>query len=110
MSDYYKNELSRINKRAETINIKLTDFDGNSTKNLGVNRESIPLLIEFLESLKCQCCDDNGYLEVTHDDGEYIEACQECDYFGIIGEVDELARDKAKADGYKLTKSGKVKE
>ena len=57
----------------------------------------------------CSCCEDKGYLEVTHDEGEYIEACQECDYFGMSGDQDDDARIAAKNDGYKLTRNGKIK-
>lgn len=35
--NYTKNELGRINTKAETINIQVSDYDGNKTKYLGMN-------------------------------------------------------------------------
>lgn len=50
MKDYYKKELQKINQGAETISALFVDYDGNKTKHIGVNPESIPDIIEFLQS------------------------------------------------------------
>jgi hypothetical protein len=68
------------------------------------------ILTEF-----CESCEGKGYLEVSHDDNnEYIEACETCDYFGIMEfdkqpSLNDRAIEKAKADGVKVTKNGRVK-
>lgn len=46
--DFYKEQLNILNKDAPTINIQLTDYDGNKTKCLGVNKESLTDIIDFL--------------------------------------------------------------
>ena len=88
----------------------------------GIAESLIKTAIENLEhasELKidmCEVCDGKGYLEVTHvDNHEYIDACQDCNGFtvGSMGDAtgaDERARDQAILDGYKLTKTGKIKE
>lgn len=43
-------ELSRINTEAETINIQVKDYDGNSTKWFGLNdKAAITALKKFLD-------------------------------------------------------------
>jgi hypothetical protein len=58
----------------------------------------------------CECCEDKGFIEVTHaDNKEYIEACEECDFFGIIGnEQNDKAQIKAIKAGYKLGCKGEI--
>ena len=57
----------------------------------------------------CESCNNKGYLEVTlPDDYEYIQSCDNCDHFGIIGDRDYRAREAARKDGYKLDKEGKI--
>lgn len=63
------------------------------------------------EKSNCESCDGNGYLEVTREDNcQYIEACDTCDHFGIIGDTDSIAREVAESKGYKLDKNGKILE
>lgn len=48
--DYTSNELKRINVKADTVNIKVTDYDGNSTKNLGMNnKQDLMAMKKFIE-------------------------------------------------------------
>lgn len=48
---YTSNELKRINPKAETVNILVTDYDGNKTKNLGLNdKEAITAFKKFIEA------------------------------------------------------------
>ena len=74
------------------------------------------LVKRYLKGLACEVCSDRGYLEVTHEDNhEYIEACLDCNGFtvGSMGDAtgaDERAQLQAERDGYKLTKTGKIKE
>lgn len=51
MNNYYKNQLKLL-QNFELINIQLSDFDGNKTKNMSLNAESIDVLIDFLNKLK----------------------------------------------------------
>jgi hypothetical protein len=51
-SSYYQGELDNLNTNSTyPISIKLTDGDGNSTKYINLNNESIPVLIEWLKQL-----------------------------------------------------------
>lgn len=52
MTNFYKNLLEKINPESEVITMKISDFEGNSTKHFNLNSESIPLVIEFLQSIK----------------------------------------------------------
>ncbi len=47
---YYKSELGNIADYTY-VNIKLTDFSGNSTKCLGVNNESLDLIVSLLRKI-----------------------------------------------------------
>lgn len=48
---YTSNELSRINTKAETVNIQIYDYDGNRIKNLGMNdKEALVALKKFVEA------------------------------------------------------------
>ena len=49
----------------------------------------------------CESCQGLGYLEVTlPNDKCEIQACQECDFFGIIGnDQNKKARELAEIDG-----------
>ena len=64
----------------------------------------------FFESLEiCPSCDNKGYLEVTQEDNcEYIESCDNCNYFGSNTERDYRAREAAKKDGYMLNPRGRI--
>jgi Zn ribbon nucleic-acid-binding protein len=64
----------------------------------------------FFESLDiCPSCDNKGYLEVTQEDNcEYIESCDNCNYFGSKTERDDRAREAAKKDGYMLNPRGRI--
>lgn len=57
----------------------------------------------------CNACRNKGYLEVTCEDGEYIQACDDCNWYSIRDDRDDLARVSAEADGYKLDSNGKIK-
>lgn len=48
---YYSSQLQRLDDFTE-VNVKFTDYDGNSTNNLNLNNESIDVIIEFLTELK----------------------------------------------------------
>jgi len=50
--NYYKSEINKLKNRDEPITIKLTDYDGNSTKYLTLNSESIIELELLLNELK----------------------------------------------------------
>lgn len=48
--NYYKSQLNQLDINAPTVNIKLTDYHGNATKNMGINSlESIDALRVFLD-------------------------------------------------------------
>lgn len=106
------------NKQPKQYAFKLNE--GTEFKVICADGSDFMLLMDLLDKhvdskdQVCQSCGDNGYLEVTHDDNcEYIEACETCDYFGIMefdGEptLDEKAIQKAKKDGVKCSKNGKV--
>jgi len=48
--DYTTMELNRINPTAETINVKVSDYDGNSTKFLGMNdMKALMAMKKFIE-------------------------------------------------------------
>lgn len=49
--NYYKEELSKLDKNAPTISIVVSDFHGNKTKNMNLNSESLPEVITFLIEL-----------------------------------------------------------
>lgn len=47
---YTTNELNRINIKADTISIQVTDYDGNKTKYLGLNdKEAVMAFKKFIE-------------------------------------------------------------
>lgn len=47
---YTSNELNRINIKADTINIKVSDYDGHSTKYLGLNdKEACVAFKKFID-------------------------------------------------------------
>lgn len=51
--NYYESQLKELNTKSEyPLSIKLFDGEGGNTKQLDLNEESIPVLIEFLKSLK----------------------------------------------------------
>lgn len=48
--EYTENELKKINVKSDTVNIKVSDYDGNSTKNLGMNdKQSLMAMKKFIE-------------------------------------------------------------
>ena len=51
MKNYYENQLKLL-QNFESISIQLSDYDGNKTKNMSLNAESIDALIKFFEKLK----------------------------------------------------------
>ncbi len=46
--NYYRHQLDKINKKAETISFKFSDYDGNQTNWMGLNKESVEELKMFL--------------------------------------------------------------
>lgn len=86
------------------INKLQHDSQAFSNKNL---RE-----LAELAGVYCNSCDNRGYLEVTKEDNcQYIESCDTCDHFGIIGDdLDQRAQAVAISDGYKLDNDGKILE
>lgn len=56
--NYYENQLKKLTN-FETINLKITDYEGNQTNNLGVNLESIPVLREFLDKIEADLIKKN---------------------------------------------------
>jgi hypothetical protein len=60
--NYYKNQLEKLpnKKEAYSLNIRIsgTTEDGEElikTHHMALNKESIPVLIEYLENLMNQC-------------------------------------------------------
>jgi hypothetical protein len=49
MKNYYKKELEQLKDSEYAKTVKLFDNQGNSTKHLSLNAESIPVLIKWLE-------------------------------------------------------------
>jgi len=50
---YTKNQLSKINHLADTVSIKVVNFEGNKTNFLGMNEKvDIDELISFLKDRK----------------------------------------------------------
>lgn len=63
MENYYKNQLKQLVSNSEyPISIQLTDGDGNRTKNMTLNLESIQVLKDFLQELevKLKATDKEG--------------------------------------------------
>ena len=51
-SSYYQSELNSLNTESDfPLKIKITDGEGNSTKYLNLNSESVPVIIEWLNQL-----------------------------------------------------------
>ena len=52
-TSFYRSELSKINPASEYgVTILLSDGDGAKTKYMRLNAESIPLIIQFLKTIK----------------------------------------------------------
>jgi hypothetical protein len=49
MSEYHREQLIKLKKSEYFKSIKVFDGEGNSTKQLALNVESIPVIIKFLE-------------------------------------------------------------
>jgi hypothetical protein len=49
--EYYASELSKLNTTSG-LNIVIRDGDGNKTKTIDLNNESIPTIINFLKKIK----------------------------------------------------------
>lgn len=49
--NYYKDQIEKINPKSSVISIKITDFDGNETKNFSLNKESIPELKKLISKI-----------------------------------------------------------
>lgn len=47
--NYYKNQLDKIKDTEYFKTIIITDGEGNKTKNVSLNTESIPILIKYLD-------------------------------------------------------------
>jgi len=48
MGSYYRNELARLQTSEYAKTVLLSDGEGNKTKTLDLNLESIPVLLEYL--------------------------------------------------------------
>jgi hypothetical protein len=48
--NYYKEQISRLDKDSEIVYVKIQDGNGDSTKFLHINKESIDLIIGFLQN------------------------------------------------------------
>ena len=48
--NYYEEELSKL-KDMTWVSVSLTDYEGNKTKHLMLNQESIPSIINFLNQV-----------------------------------------------------------
>lgn len=112
---YYKEQLQKLTDNSGTIDqygLSIVVYgNGKQTKHMSLNSESFEALTAFFKSHYCECCENNGYIAVTNDNNlETIEACGECDYFGIVGDIDALARDKARLDGWVLDANNKIIE
>ena len=65
MENYYKNQLSKLNLDQEyTTSLKIFDGHGKSTNQMDLNTESIPVLIEFLKSLRDTLNKDTNYCTI----------------------------------------------
>lgn len=53
MENYYINQLKKINTET-LVNVKLTDFEGNETKSMVLNLESIQVIKDFLTQLETE--------------------------------------------------------
>jgi len=52
-AEYHSDQLDGLNKNSEyPITVQFHDADGNKTKWMDINQESIPVIISFLESMK----------------------------------------------------------
>ncbi len=63
MGNYYQNQLKKLTN-FKAINIKLSDFEGNSTNNMDLNLESIQTLKAFLSKLETDLIKANVKSEV----------------------------------------------
>jgi hypothetical protein len=45
--NYYRAQLDKL-KDFTTISVSMVDFEGNKTKSMGLNQDSIPEIISFL--------------------------------------------------------------
>ena len=51
MSEYYKKQLERLEDTEYGYKIKVSDGNGNSTKTMDINNESIKILKAWLDTL-----------------------------------------------------------
>lgn len=51
--NYYKDQIKKI-QSLEHVTIKVTDFNGNSTKYLGLNKDSLNELILLVDRIEKQ--------------------------------------------------------
>ncbi len=52
MKYYYENEMNRINVKSELVSVTFSDFEGNKTKRLNLNVESIEVIEKKLKAIK----------------------------------------------------------
>ena len=48
--NYYKNQLDRLTETEFFKSLKVYNGDGKNTNQMGINLESIPVLIDFLKT------------------------------------------------------------
>lgn len=51
--NYYKNEMLKLTS-FEHVSFKIHDFEGNSTKTLGLNEESLAALLELFNKMQAK--------------------------------------------------------
>ena len=51
--NYYQNQLAQLKKSKEyKMTLRITDAEGNKTKCMDLNNESIDIIVKYLKSLK----------------------------------------------------------
>ena len=50
--NYYESQISNIKNTKDPVTIKISDFDGNTTKHLTLNNESIEEMLKLFQKIK----------------------------------------------------------
>lgn len=48
MTNYYDNQLNKLNYKTEVLTVKFYDYEGNSSNSFSVNEQSTPVIINML--------------------------------------------------------------
>jgi predicted Zn-ribbon and HTH transcriptional regulator len=80
MTNYVENQLSALNIQSATITVKISDFEGNSTKHFNIDDlDAIKALQSFLE-LRAIEIRNNG-------ENPYKEWMVDCDSCGVFTHI-----------------------